>query len=81
MGPQTRFRRFCSLYITDILISYDAIGGGMASITITFKVGHEIHQPSMFGRYVRGMPAAARARCVVVQQRLNECEPKLRRTL
>jgi hypothetical protein len=36
---------------------YDAIGGGMATITITFKLGHEIHQPLRFCRLHTGKHA------------------------
>lgn len=46
----TRFQCYCFLYITDILMIYDAIEGGMVSITIIFKFENEIHQPSLWGQ-------------------------------
>jgi hypothetical protein len=44
---------------------YDAIEGGMASITIIFKVGNEIHQPLLFGQQlsVKTRQGIAPCRC------------------
>jgi hypothetical protein len=60
---------------------YDAIEGGMATITITFKVGHEIHQPLLFCPERIGGQMAARAGFVGIKQHPGECEPKRRGTL
>jgi hypothetical protein len=46
-------RSYCSLYITDIFTGYDAIEAGMATITITFKLRHEIHQLLLSGLYTQ----------------------------
>jgi hypothetical protein len=38
-------------------MTYDAIESGMATITITFKLRHEIHQPLLLGLYTQATRA------------------------